>query len=83
MKLGIQQEGLKHGIPREAWCIPLVKNVWEYLNGQETEPDYFQEPFHQMADWWKQRWLLPRSERIHDWQELRKESVLESITTSR
>ena len=83
MKLGIQQEGLKHGIPREAWCIPLAKNVWEYLNGQETEPDYFQEPFHQMADWWKQRWLLPRSERIHDWQELRKESVLESITTSR
>ena len=85
LKLKIDGKGLKHGIPREAWCIPLAKNVWEYLNGESEEPDYYQDTFQEMADWWKERWLLPRSERPgawQDWQNWRKEFVLESITTA-
>ncbi len=81
--LGINPEGLKHGIPREAWCIPLAKNAWEYMNGESPKPDYYQDTFLEMTDWWKERWLLPRSERVRDWQEWRKDRVLESITTSR
>ena len=85
LKLKIDGKGLKHGIPREAWCIPLARNVWEYLNGEAEEPDYYQDTFQEMADWWKERWLLPRSERPgawQDWQNWRKEFVLESITTA-
>lgn len=88
IKLEIDRSGLKHGIPREAWCIPMAKNVWEYLNGEAEEPDYYEDTFQEMADWWKERWLLPRSKRRdpdwpnwRDWKEWRKESVLESITT--
>lgn len=81
--LGIDGKGLKHGIRRQAWCIPLAKNAWEYLNGAVEEPDYYEASFEQLTDWWKERWLLPRAQRISDWRDWRKESVLESITVSR
>lgn len=81
--LGIDGKGLKHGIRRQAWCVPLARNAWEYLNGQAEEPDYYDTAFEQLADWWKERWLLPRSQRISDWRDWRKESVIESITTGR
>lgn len=81
--LGIDGKGLKHGIRRQAWCIPLAKNAWDYLNGEADEPDYYETTFEQLANWWQERWLLPRAQRISDWRDWRKESVLESITVSR
>ena len=78
--LGVSGKGLRHGIPREAWCIPLAKNVWEYLNGEDQEPDYYDETFGQLADWWLERWFLPRSERISDWRDWEREWVQQSIT---
>ncbi len=78
--LGMGHEGLRHGIPREAWGIPLARNAWDYLNGKDEEPEYHDVPFEQLAEWWKNRWLLPRSERISDWSDWRKEYVLKSIT---
>ena len=78
--LNVNRSGLKHGIQREVWYIPLAKNAWEYLNGQADTPDYYETTFSELADWWKNRWLLPRSERVTDWQDWRKESLLQSIT---
>lgn len=80
--LGIDGKGLRHGIRRQAWCIPLARNAWEYLNGETEEPDYYETTFEQLASWWKERWLLPRAQRISDWRDWSKESVLESITVS-
>lgn len=81
--LGIDGNGLKHGIQRQAWCIPLARNAWEYLNGEAEEPDYYETTYAQLMNWWKERWLLPRAQRISDWRDWRKESVLESLTVSR
>ena len=78
--LGIRTRRSHHGIPRQAWSIPLAKNAWEYLNGEDEEPDYHDTPFERLAAWWKERWLLPRAERITDWQDWSKRSLLESIT---
>ena len=78
--LGMSHQGLNHGIPRQAWGIPLAKNAWKYLNGEDEEPDYYDIEFKHLAAWWKERWLFPRAERITDWQEWRKTSLLESIT---
>lgn len=78
--LNVNRSGLKHGIQREAWYIPLAKNAWEYLNGEVDTPNYYDTSFSELADWWKNRWLLPRSERVTDWQDWRKESLLQSIT---
>ena len=78
--LNVKQDGLKHGIQRQAWRIPLAKNALDYLSGRAEEPDYYEETFDQLAAWWKERWLLPRTQRVSDWQDWRKESLLQSIT---
>lgn len=78
--LGMSHKGLNHGIPRQAWGIPLAENAWEYLNGEDEEPDYYDVAFKELATWWKERWLLPRAERVTDWQNWNKTSLLESIT---
>jgi len=77
--LGIKS-ALKHGIQREAWRIPLATNWREYLAGQAAEPSYIRTPFADFADWWRERWLLPRSVRIGDWREHRKETVILDLT---
>lgn len=78
--LNIKQDGLKHGIQRQAWAIPLARNAWDYLSGRAEEPDYYETTFDQLADWWRERWLLPRAQRVSDWQDWRRESLLQSIT---
>lgn len=78
--LNIGGNGLKHGISREAWGIPLARNAWDYLCGNATEPDYYDTPFQDLADWWMQRWLLPRSIRVNDWRQWTREQTLRSIT---
>ena len=80
--LGMSHQGLNHGIPRQAWGILLAKNAWDYLNGEDEAPDYYDVAFEQLAAWWKQRWLLTRAERVTDWQDWRKTSLLESITVA-
>ena len=78
--LNIRGSGLKHGIQRQAWWIPLAKNAEEYLNGQTDTPDYYQASFEQLAAHWKERWLLPRSKRFDDWRDWHKKFLLQSIT---
>jgi hypothetical protein len=81
--LGMSHKGLNHGIPRQAWGILLAENAWGYLNGHDKEPHYYNVPFQQLADWWMERWLLPRAERITDWRDWRREAVLQSISVDR
>ncbi len=78
--LNVKQDGLKHGIQRQAWAIPLAKNAWDYLSGRAEEPDYYETAFDQLAAWWKERWLLPRAQRVSDWRDWCRESLLQSIT---
>lgn len=73
-------DGLNHGIRREAWCIPLASNARDYLTGKAKTPDYYPETFSELADWWRERWLLRDDvERPQKWLEHRRESVLQSI----
>ena len=64
--LNIERGGLKHGIRRQAWCLPLAKNSWEYLSGKTDAPEYYENTFEELANWWKERWLLPRALRGRD-----------------
>lgn len=38
-----------------------------YLEGKNARPIYYQQSFEALAAWWRQRWLLPRSERVDGW----------------
>ena len=78
--LGIPHRSLQHGIPRPAYAIPLCRNPWDYLSGNDAAPDYYDTPFATLAEYWKQRWLLPRAARITDWREWDRSELYQAIT---
>jgi hypothetical protein len=63
MKLGFTQDLLNHGIQREVFAAPLARNTREFLRGEQQRPRYWQLPFARAADFWRERWLLPHTER--------------------
>lgn len=67
--VGLDPKLVYHGIPREVFLYPLIRNLSEYLSGKTIIPDYFDRPFADLASWWKERWCLPRSTRNQSWTE--------------
>lgn len=65
----LQLEGsiTKHGVQREVFLAPLAKNYAEYLRGEHATPRYYDRPMDSVVSYFKERWLLPRSERMSDW----------------
>lgn len=67
-QLGFSRELLRHGVKREAFLFPLIDNLKDYMEGRITEPIYRNLPFADLVAWWRERWLLPRAERVNGWQ---------------
>lgn len=63
MKLGFGQDLLNHGIQREVFVAPLALNARAFLRGEELQPRFYRLPFAEAARFWRERWMLPRSER--------------------
>jgi hypothetical protein len=72
ISLGLRYLGLPkfeyHGIRREVYLFPLVKNLKEVIQRKE-EPIWIDRPFDQLVDYWKERWAIPRAERMIRWKE--------------
>jgi hypothetical protein len=70
ISLGLRYLGLPkfeyHGIRREVYLFPLVKNLKEVIQRKE-EPIWVDRPFDQLVDYWKERWAIPRAERMFEW----------------
>ena len=77
--LKLKHDALKHGIKREALAIPLAENAFEYLSGADEEPYYFDTGFYELADWWRTRWMLPRSLRSSGWRDWSKKDTFISM----
>jgi len=67
---------IKHGVPRQVYVFPLAENVREYLHGIDKKPVYFNYPFEELANYWRERYLLPRSMRNNQWVEWKKETII-------
>lgn len=78
-EVGLSNDLLRHGIGREFYAIPLAANFKEYLLGIDCEPSYYSVNFDDLVDFFKERWMIPRSERCPDYKELGKETVLSYI----
>ncbi len=81
-RVGLPGDALKHGIKREAFLFRLIENLEDYLEGKTLTPVYYDYPFGDLALYWKERWLIPRSERVDGWhqwenQEITKRLILE------
>lgn len=55
-----------HKLKREVYLFPLVKNLKEVIQKNE-EPIWFDRPFNNLVDYWKERWAIPRTERKPEW----------------
>lgn len=73
--LGFSASLLHHGVKREVFLFRLIDNLEEYIEGRAVEPIYRNLPFSDLVSWWRERWLLPRAERVDGWQEWRKDEI--------
>lgn len=74
-RLGLSSDLLRHGVKREVFLFRLVNNLEAYMEGRDAEPVYRHLPFSELVAWWRERWLLPRAERVDGWREWRKEEI--------
>ena len=78
-RLGLPSSLLRHALKREAFLFPLVHNLEAYMRGEDGEPVYRDLPFDRLADYWKERWLLPRALRVEEWRNWEPERLLENL----
>lgn len=78
-KLGFSSDFLRHGVKREVFLFRLVTNLEAYMECRESEPKYRNFPFSDLITWWRERWLLPRANRVNGWQEWRKEEIKKKL----
>lgn len=79
-KLGIPQDQvLNHGVKREVFLFPLVSNLADVMSAG-AKPDYYDAPFQDVADWWKDRWLRRRAQTNEAWRAWRREQTIAAIT---
>jgi hypothetical protein len=78
--LDLPRHLLKHGIKREAFLFPLISNLESYMSGKASRPIYYHQTFQNLAEWWRERWLLPRADRVDGWHAWNKEKIEEMLT---
>ncbi len=82
ISLGLRYLGLSnyeyHGIKREFYLFPLVKNLKEVIHKKE-KPIWFDRPFDHLVDYWKERWAIPRAERIQEWKNFEKNKFFKKV----
>ena len=74
ISLGLRYLGLPsfqfHGIKREFYLFLFVKNLREIIH-RHQKPVWFNRPFHELQDYWKERWAIPRAERKAEWKDFK------------
>jgi hypothetical protein len=67
-----------HGIKREFYLFSLVKNLKEVIQDGK-KPIYVDRPFNELVDYWKQRWAIPRAERVSEWKDFSSENFFRNV----
>lgn len=73
VSLGLPTDWVHHGIRREVYAVPLAKRTPEFLRGEVSRPGWIDLPASDLADYWRERWLLPRVERRDGYRHFRRE----------
>jgi len=82
-RLGFSRDLLRHGVKREAFLFPLVDNLKDYMEGWAAVPAYRDLPFADLATYWRERWLLPRAERVDGWQRWQSKEIVLLLTAAK
>lgn len=62
ISLGIKGDWTYHGVQREVFVVPLAKNTKEFLRGEHSRLFWLDQPVEDLADFFKERWLFPRTQ---------------------
>ena len=72
--LDVDQSVLEHGIQRGFYAAPLAENFKQVLCDGE-KPDYYDMPADDIVEFFRERYLLDRAERITRWKDHKAESI--------
>lgn len=67
-----------HGIKREFYLFPLVKNLKEVIHNSQ-KPIWVDRPFPKVTAYWKERWAIPRAERMPEWKSFNSEKYFKKV----
>ena len=73
--IGLSRELVYHGLRRELFVAPLADNAREFLRGETSTLAGFDRSSKEIARWHRDRWLLPRAERVSDYIEFNRASL--------
>lgn len=82
-RIGFDSKLLQHGLKREAFLIPLIRNLVSFMNGSDSKPNYIDVSFETLAGYWRENWLLPRSERVNGWCDWNREEIAGTLLINR
>ncbi len=74
--LGIPQYAY-HNIKRGYYLFSNVKNLKDVIRN-DSQPLWYNRPFSDLFDFWKERWCLPRSKRMNTWKNFDSDSFFTS-----
>jgi hypothetical protein len=74
-RLGLDAKLLRHGIGREVFAMPLLRNWRAFLNGTEAPANDKRPSVSQISLAARERWLLPRAARLPEFREWRQEDT--------
>jgi len=75
--LGIKG-GAQHGIQRAVYLFPLASNIKAIINNGE-QPMWYKHQESELAEFWKQRWAIPRSQRDETYKSFTHRSVINDM----
>ena len=62
-RIGLSSEWVYHGVRREVFAVPLATNTLPFLRGETDRLRYLPLDAGHLFDYFRERWLLPRSDR--------------------
>ena len=72
-KLNLPRDLLYHNVKRELFAMPLGLRSLKFLRGESKIVDYYEINQHEIADFIKKRWMIPRAMRDNSYMEFKKE----------
>ncbi len=61
VSLGLPTDWVHHGIRREVYAVPLAVKTTAFLRGEVSRPVWLDLSAADLAEFWRERWLLPRA----------------------
>ena len=56
---------LSNRVQREIFVVPLAENCREFLKGEDSHLELYEQPAETLFQWFRERWLLARAQRDH------------------